>query len=775
MYYYIPALGEILILVPVCNNTRIFLLYCHSIIKMSFSVRASSAGSLGGSLAASQLVNAAQNPIYQPSENITVTTLTATTVNAPLVSSNSGTEVYQTLGTQKILHPPTNALSVGGVNVSVLNKRTRTSQAAAAACVSTMTSRSSGYNEEWGSVCWSPELGLFCAVAMSADGDDVMTSPDGINWTPQIVAEENRWWSVCWSPELGLFCAVSRSAEGNRSMTSPDGVNWTTSLTSTNSIWLSVCWAPELGLFCAVASSSGEGIYAMTSPDGVNWTPQSSAPSNNWWSVCWSAELRLFCAVAQTGTADRVMTSPDGANWTSRASVADNTWFSVCWSAELSLFCAVSVSGNTANGIMTSPDGVNWTARAAPTALGSAVCWSPQLGVFCVLQFFAPSILTSFDGINWTSRSSTGADWKFCCWSPELSVFCGVAKGGNVLLSAVGMPNSQSVLKTNPSYVTVTQTGNVGISTDTPTERLEVTGNILASGTITPFTGAHITPSVFSAKDIGKLVSSTGYVQDISINNAWPRTILSSTEKDPAVYGVISEIKDNRIALVNGVGEGAIWVCNRNGSIFKGDLLTSSSHPGYAQKQDDGSLHSYTAARAIMNCSFDETETKPVYGYHKIYTYRLEEAGSIEDFNRRSIENAAYYINLTKEDSTSIPTVKIQDSTGNNITLEDSEVTESSFSLSFPVTQVEGSSNTQTFTIEDYLDKQDLFVILLEVTKYWKIQEDQTGQPLTVPAYTVKYIDKAGTDISAEKYRHLKSTDEEAYAAALIGCIYLCG
>ena len=91
---------------------------------MSFNVRPSSASSLGGPSSASQLVNAAQTPIYQPQLDTTVTELTATTINVGSLAGNSGTNVYETIGTQKIVHPPTNALTVGGVNTSVLNKRT---------------------------------------------------------------------------------------------------------------------------------------------------------------------------------------------------------------------------------------------------------------------------------------------------------------------------------------------------------------------------------------------------------------------------------------------------------------------------------------------------------------------------------------------------------------------------------------------------------------------------------------------------------------------------
>ena len=79
--------------------------------------------------------------------------------------------------------------------------------------------RTSAADNQWLSVCWSPELSLFVAVSISGLGNRVMTSPDGINWTSRTSAADNQWSSVCWSPELSLFVAVAYSGFGNRVMT----------------------------------------------------------------------------------------------------------------------------------------------------------------------------------------------------------------------------------------------------------------------------------------------------------------------------------------------------------------------------------------------------------------------------------------------------------------------------------------------------------------------------------------------------------------------------
>jgi hypothetical protein len=286
---------------------------------------------------------------------------------------------------------------------------------------------------DWRSVCWSPELGLFVAVAAFGT-TRVMTSPDGINWTPRSAAANN-WRSICWSPELGLFVAVADYGT-NQIMTSPDGTNWTARSAVEANDWWSVCWSPELELFVAVASSGTNRV--MTSPDGINWTPR-TVEANGWRSVCWSPELGLFVAVAAFGTT-RVMTSPDGINWTPRT-VDLSDWRSVCWSPELGLFVAVADSGT--NRVITSPDGINWTPRTVEANSWWSICWSPELGLFVAVAFGGTNrVMTSPDGINWTPRTVDLSDWRSVCWSPELGLFVAVASDGtNRVMTSLAYKN----------------------------------------------------------------------------------------------------------------------------------------------------------------------------------------------------------------------------------------------------------------------------------------------------------------------------------------------
>jgi hypothetical protein len=76
--------------------------------------------------------------------------------------------------------------------------------------------------------------------------------------------------------------------------------------------------------------------------------------------------------------------------------------------------------------------------------------------------------MTSPDGITWTARSTPSKDWYTLCWSPELSIFVTVAYGGTnpVMTSAIGMPNSKSVVKALPSQMSVDANGNTSIESN---------------------------------------------------------------------------------------------------------------------------------------------------------------------------------------------------------------------------------------------------------------------------------------------------------------------
>lgn len=172
----------------------------------------------------------------------------------------------------------------------------------------------------------------------------------------------------------------------------------------------------------------------------------------------------------------------------------------------------------------------------------------------------------------------------------------------------------------------------------------------------------------FTEDKIGLIVETTGRYMDllskdqdcsqidcIKINDALPMVIICNEEKSKKVFGVISNEEekdrtwaagnfvslydkvegDNRI-VVNGGGEGSLWICNKNGNLQNGDYICSAGINGYGMKQDDDLLHNYTVARITMDCDFNPQleEVKIYKGYNEekkeiIWEIKRDENGDI--------------------------------------------------------------------------------------------------------------------------------------------------
>lgn len=332
------------------------------------------------------------------------------------------------------------ATAIGQKIVNTINgkkwvmPKSRVSPAVAVKAISTFVSPTGVIDNNWRDIVWSSELGLFAAVSSNGAGNTnrVMTSPDGVNWTIRITADEF-WYGIAWAPELGIFAAVNNSSTGNRVMTSPNGINWTRRTTPADNSWKAVVWAPELSLFVAVADS-GTGNRVMTSPNGITWNiGVSPVVDRGWYNIAWSPELNLFVAVGgEFFGAGYIMTSSDGFAWTERTSASLGSLKGVAWSPELSLFVAVG-GGPGGGDIVTSSDGITWAAQTSPGPAWYDVAWGDELGLFIAVSNNAPNnIATSPDGINWTMRTSPNSNnMNNVAWSPELGIFATTGDTGS--------------------------------------------------------------------------------------------------------------------------------------------------------------------------------------------------------------------------------------------------------------------------------------------------------------------------------------------------------
>jgi hypothetical protein len=315
------------------------------------------------------------------------------------------------------------------------------------------------------SVCYSPTLNIFCAVAGATPSDDVYISSDGINWTKYDSGHNAKWNKVRWFEERQLFIAVGEDVAPSTKnmMTSTDGITWTNVLDFTGNPIKDVCYSPLLDLFVVVCSAPGGTENIHTSTDTTTWTARTH-DANDFSSVCWSPDLSLFVAVGYLGS-NSIQTSSNGINWTTRSSVGG--WLSVIYTTELRLYIAVG-DGTDANYVYTSPDGVNWTSRTpALNRNWNAVAYSKALHLLMAVSDSGVDdawAMTSTDGITWTSQAVPyDVDYFDVCAADELRMFVAVA-GPSTLRNIYWNPTALT-----PDH-TITQ-GDITLFSDSSSRR----------------------------------------------------------------------------------------------------------------------------------------------------------------------------------------------------------------------------------------------------------------------------------------------------------------
>jgi hypothetical protein len=367
---------------------------------------------------------------------------------------------------------------------------------------------------------------------------------------------------------------------------------------------------------------------------------------------------------------------------------------------------------------------------------------------------------------------------------------------------------------------------------EAPTYTLDVRGQIRSQGSlVTSFTGQHkCVPEepvekglIVSAKK-NQFVKLNGLAigkSAITIDESLPIVSLSNVAQDKACFGVVSSTEeanttfrvettnggvistipktlgDNR-AIVNSVGEGAIWVVDTNGSLESGDYITTSNVAGYGQKQEDDVLHNYTVAKITMDCDFTGSNVA-------VQTIKREQTGlqtitedtwnTLVDYDRSSNAETQYsntlvpsaYSNLEVTDRPGyvpreVTTIVDYTDGSNLISIAEWSNLESN---------IQNTYQSNTFTeIVDYtkfvsLDEWSNLTIDVqntyseaEITTYYQIKRgenvlDENGQ--------LQFEDKTGATETPYERRFLDAsgaqTDEAnaVHIAAFVGCTYHCG
>ena len=299
-----------------------------------------------------------------------------------------------------------------------------------------------GKDQQWRSVVYGN--GMFVAVATNGT-NRVMTSADGIAWTPRSVPA-GQWMSVTYGG--GVFVAVGGSSP-NFAMSSADGITWT-ARTAPASGWFSVTHGN--GRFVAVAGTATGQPWVMTSDNGIDWTARSLKDNDDqrWSAVTYGNGL--FVAVGDVDrmlgatSTHRVMTSVDGVVWDAQTSAPISAWYSVTHgrgSDGRDRFVAVSYGDP--DRVMTSENGTTWTVladSASKTVASGAMYYAVAYGegTFIAVAYGSKKIMTSADGLIWTASEP----------STEANVWNAVAYGGNTFV-AVGESGNSRVKRFGPN------------------------------------------------------------------------------------------------------------------------------------------------------------------------------------------------------------------------------------------------------------------------------------------------------------------------------------
>lgn len=314
-------------------------------------------------------------------------------------------------------------------------------------------------NRQFKSIVYAPDKNLFVAVATKDSSSSIITSSDGLTWTPQSVTN-NDYRAVTYSQSLGLFVAVHAAGTSNSVLTSSDGITWT-ARTSVSGTWNSVVWAPDKNLFVAVATSSTAASTVMTSPDGITWTTRTGI-AGTWNKVLYAQSLGLFVAIGKSNAnnTNNIMTSTTGTSWTARTTASTSVGFSTgAWSPELSLFVVIA-----SQSINTSPDGITWTQRSSSESGQQAISWSSTLGRFVIYGLFTNKI--SADGLNWiTYTPNYGENTDTFIYDSVFSATLGyfVAVGSNISISTDGVNWKKAPFVSQVGYSTIEYSPSLGV------------------------------------------------------------------------------------------------------------------------------------------------------------------------------------------------------------------------------------------------------------------------------------------------------------------------
>ena len=307
------------------------------------------------------------------------------------------------------------------------------------------------------------------------------------------------------------------------------------------------------------------------------------------------------------------------------------------------------------------------------------------------------------------------------------------------------------------------------------------------------FTGQHI---CILNKNIdnsskGLIVSSSGkYINldnstDARINESLPICDITKIDNDTKIFGIISDKEDTdnsryhgvnvesiiqktnrneQRTYINSLGEGAVWICNKNSILVNGDYISSSSVPGYGMKQtlNQNILANHTVAKITCDCDFSLT---------KIVKQKLKVLTTTETYEENVTEDVQKTTTETKVEYDSTLSRYIQKEV--TTTTTEKEQVYDTFDLYNQEGEVIGThkverkeTKTKTITEIDYDANGDV---------QYEDDLDADGNQQMIYPFETRFLQADATEITEEEYNTKLAAEEEVYIACFVGCTYHCG
>ena len=270
-------------------------------------------------------------------------------------------------------------------------------------------------------------------VAVSQEGITGF-STNALTWTTHSAAHNTNWWAVTYGS--GTFVSVAFTTSTGSIMTSPDGISWTPRVNPVSRLFQTITYGNGTFVATPLSSSGGGAIPIYSVDSGVTWLTGSFDDNNNISitsvafgdrsnDVPFTKSSSIFVGVARSSGEKKSAYSFNGKTWITKDTIGDiNNWRGIVYSPSGSF---VAVSTDADNRVQT----LDWINSPCFTDFGmtSSAVWTYNSAGYYYSQSFIPVtasytyVSSSLLGTYATESSSTTTQTMYPLSSEDFVIY----------------------------------------------------------------------------------------------------------------------------------------------------------------------------------------------------------------------------------------------------------------------------------------------------------------------------------------------------------------